>query len=176
MRCPAIASLILLSACSSISLPGVARLNALSPMETDPADIAVALALPEGLALQPGSAVFSIKSGTKDGTRKSNETYVLARTPGSDGSTVYQIAMADWDRVRAQQKLVRRWEEEDPRGHSGGFGVSLMPCTVGDGPADGAVLSISMRTNPDDAFFSLVKNAPWEDALDETGLDALEPC
>lgn len=176
MKPVALALFLCLCACSSVSLSGLARLYALSPMETDPSDIAVALTLPEGLALRPGTAVFGIRSGTKDGTKSSNESYILAPSPGPDGSTVYQIAERDWNKVRAQQKLVADWEAEDPRGHSGSISVSLEGCTVGDGPADDATLSIAMRTTPDGDFFTLVNEAPWGEAASKGGLESIKPC
>jgi hypothetical protein len=58
-------SLALLSACTSLVPSGVARLSGLSPLDADPAQFAVALVLPEGLSLAPGSARLSI-SATRD--------------------------------------------------------------------------------------------------------------
>lgn len=176
MKLLAFALLFGLGACSSVSIPGLARLATLSPLETDPTNIAVALSLPDGVVLRPGTAQINLGAST-DGRAKSTEaTYILAPSPGTDGSTVYRIAAADLDAFRAQQKLINGWKGADPDGTSGSFGVSLEGCATGGGPRRDATVSIAMRTSADDSFFPLVKNAPWKDVLGYAELDTLGPC
>ena len=56
----------MMAGCSALVPSGVARLSAISPLEADPDAIAVALVLPEGVDLVPGSARLAIEAVRED--------------------------------------------------------------------------------------------------------------
>lgn len=165
-----------LCACSSLSPIAMVRLAALSPLEANPADIAVALSLPDGITLPSGSAAIALSAKQTDLGETSDERYVLGAQPDASGSTVYAIAMEDFPRFRQQRALISGWEEANSNATQGSFSVSLTGCRTGDGPQPDGVVTVSMRTSPDGAFFPVIRNLPWSDVLSETDLSYLPAC
>ena len=169
-------ALALTAGCSSVVPSTIARLNAISPMEADPQDIAIALDLPDTVGITQGSAQMLMTATRRDTEQTSSETYILATMHGSDGSTIYAIAEADFGRIRAQQTLIQQWKEEAGRATSGSVGVNLKGCSIGDGPDEDDVMSIRIRTDTDGPFFPLVRDTPVKKVLEFTEIGALEPC
>ncbi len=175
MKYPLIA-LLFAAGCSNVVPSAVARLYALSPMEADPSDIAVALDLPDGIGVRPQSAKLTLTATRTDTDQTSAGTYIFSASPGSDGSTVYAVADSDFERLRAQQSLIRGWKEVADDATSGSLSVGLEGCAIGAGPTPDAVISINMRTAQDGAFFPLIRNAPITEVLDLADEDALKQC
>lgn len=164
-----------LAACSYVSAPGLARLSALSPLEADPADIAVAIDLPSGLGTVPSSTILTLQANRTDTGESFEETFVL-RTRRAGDLDVFAVAETDLDRLRAAQREARLWEDAAPQASQGSLSVSAEFCTTGRGPAPDARSSILIQTSPTGAFFPLVRNAPVREAADPEALRALPPC
>jgi hypothetical protein len=145
-------------------------------LEADPADIAVALVLPEGAAIVPGSAILTLSATRAVADRQTTQNYMLADAKGSDGSDIYAISQSDLDAFRTQQSMIAQWKAEEPDGTKGSLSVQLAGCKLGDGPSEDATLSINIRTERDGGFFPLVRDAPLAEALGLAGLDGLQPC
>ena len=163
-----------LGACANLVPTTVARLAALSPLNADPEGFEVALDLPDGAGVMPGSAVLTIeasRSGTGEGFE---ESYVLEGVPGDP--PVWRIARADLPALRAAQARALAWEMEDPIASSGALGVFLVPCREGDGPGQDAVLSILLRSEVGGPFRPLVRDARIADFAGEDDLAALPDC
>lgn len=169
-------ALLLLAGCGSVVPTTLARLSALSPLEADPADIAVSLQLPAGLGVKPGSAKISVQAERSDTNESFSEGFVLARSTGSDGSTVYQVAASDHARFKALQDKAQSWEAENSKATSGSLSVGLEGCTIGPGPSDDATLSVSIRTEADGTFLPLIRDAALDKVLDKTEAAQMGPC
>ncbi len=165
-----------LSGCTSVVPTGIARLSAVSPMEADPADIAVALSLPTGIGVTTNSANLNLMASRTDTDQSTAETYVLASMMGSDGSTIYAVAPADYARLRDQQALIRQWKGENSKATSGSLGVTLEPCTTGAGPTPDATVTIKIRTSSDGQFFPILRNAPVTDVLQQGNFRPIQSC
>ncbi|WP_121026443.1 hypothetical protein [Litoreibacter meonggei] len=152
------------------------RLAALSPLEVDPADIAVALSLPDGVTLPAGAAAIEMSAEQTELRKTSNERYVLGARPDTNGGTVYQLAKDDFQRFKQQQALISSWEEADSDATHGSFSVSLTGCRTEVGPQPDGVVTVSMRTASDGTFFPVIRNLPWSEVLSETNLSGLPTC
>lgn len=177
--------LLALSACGAVDLSTVARLSALSPVEADPAGFAAALALPDGLDLRPGGATLRLGATRADTGQETGSTYVLERTDldGADGVaapeganlSLYRVAPADLDRLRAQQATIRDWKADFP-GTTGSLTIALDGCREGSGPAEDAVGAVYLRTEPDAPFLTLVRPSPLARVFDRDDISTLPAC
>ena len=168
--------LLSLGACGDLSPMAIAQLLTLSPMETDPAQLAVALELPEGVSLPAGSAYIHISAEQTELGKTSDQKYVLIANPDGDSRSIYRIAPKDLPLVRQQQALISGWKDDDEDSTHGSFSVGLTGCKVGEGPQPDGVVNISMRTSPEGAFVPLVRDMPWSDVVKKTDLAELPQC
>lgn len=155
-----------LQGCGSVVLSTVAALNATSPLAADPAGFEIAVDMPDGGDIAPDGAslnLFMFHTGLGE---EFDETYILERRQAADGRILFRINPRDLDAIRAFQTKARDWETNDPIASSGGFGVSVVACSVGDGPADDATFSVSIRTQVDGGFMPLIRNARVLDAIE----------
>jgi hypothetical protein len=132
-------SLLLVSACSSLVPSTTAQLAQLSPLEADPAAIALAIQLPPGLVVPEGGAKMVIEATSKSTGESRRGDYVLASQPGDpaqfagdpgDSVTFYRLAKADIAPMRALQAQVADWKAADPDGTAGSFSMGLAGCAV----------------------------------------------
>ena len=149
---------LILSACTSIVPDTALRLNALSPIEADPAGFSVAVALPEGLDIEPKSAQLRFVVIRTDTGETRNRAFVLERLVADQA--IYRVAPNDLDAFRAFQALARQWKTENDDATSGSLGVTLSPCKVGAGPVHDARASVAVQTHPDGPFMPLIRNGP----------------
>lgn len=165
-----------LCACGSLSPMAVVQLMTLSPLETDPAHLAVALELPEGVKLPDGAAFIQLSAKqTKTGQTTDRRYPLLARSEGGN-RTIYQVAPRDLETLRQQQSLILGWGEADKDATQGSFSVGLNGCKTGDGPQPDGVVNIFIRTAPDRAFVPMIKEMPWSEVLEQTKLEDLQSC
>ena len=148
-----------LSGCGYVSSAGLDRLDSVSPLEAEPADIAVALALPPGLDVVPGSAQINFSADRSDTREKETAVFTLARND-TGNLNVFTIAPEDHDRLRELQGRIQKWEDEAPDRTSGSIGVTVDFCKKDPGPAPTAKVTVLTRTESDGKFFSLIENAP----------------
>jgi hypothetical protein len=150
--------ILILSACTRI-VPGTAlQLNALSPLEADPAGFAVAMALPVGLGIELQSARLMFMVARTDTGETRGGAFVLERV--SADQTIYQIAPRDLNALRALQDVARQWKTEGDDVTSGSLSVTMSPCRVGAGPADDARASVDIRIDADGPFLPLIRKGP----------------
>lgn len=154
-----------LQGCGSVVLSTVAALNGQSPLTADPEGYEIAVDMPEGGDIAPDGAAINLFMSHAVLGESVDETYILQRRQTADGRILFRINPRDLDAIRALQTKAIDWETNDPVASSGGFGVSVVACSVGDGPADDATFSVSIRTQVDGRFMPLIRNARITDAI-----------
>jgi hypothetical protein len=165
-----------LAGCSSLVAAGVARLAGLSPLTADPQGFVVAIDLPPGIAIPPGSAQILFQAARTDTGEASSHSYLLEESRTETGAVSYRIATPDLDRFRTQQTLIAGWEDAAPDQTTGSFSVSLAPCTTGAGPASDATVSVTLKLAEDQAFFPILRDAPL-DQITQAGVGVeIAPC
>jgi hypothetical protein len=160
MRISVISALCALAACGAVD-PWAGR----SPLETDPAGLRAAVALPEGVDVPAGGARLTIEASRRDLGETLGGEFALVRM--SDGTRdVFRVADADVDEARALQARIRSWETTAPDETTGSITVSLAACRVGDGPAEDAVMTVWISPGPGLPLIPLARDMPIGDALD----------
>lgn len=160
MRYMTILLLVTLAACGSVVPRTAAQLQGFSPLTVDPASLAAAIRMSDGLAIRPGGATLTFGAERKDTGETRMETYVLERTRDAEGREVFALSAADVDAFKAQQARIAAWKAQAPEATLGTFSVQAAPCPVGDGPATGATVSVDIRTDAEGGFVPLVVDAP----------------
>lgn len=169
-------TVIILSGCTGIVPSTAARLNALDPLTADPADMAVALELPNGLGVLPDSVKLLL--GAENATRgKTSGEWVLSETTDAEGRLKYAIAAQDQSELRAIQAQVRGWEAADPDGTEGYLSVAIGGCrTVPAEKLQNARGSVFIALSPDAPMMPLFRNAPITKVLSDQDLADMPPC
>lgn len=165
---------LILSACSNVVPSTAMRLNALSPLEADPAQFAVAITLPEGLDIEPKSARLRFNVRRSDTGETRNGNFVLQRVVA--GPAIYQVAPDDLDALRAVQAVARQWKGENPGATRGSMSVTLSPCKAGEGPADNARASIAIKVTADGPYLPLIRNGPISAVSDPEQIRKMGAC
>ena len=171
---------LLLSACASVVPGTAARLAAVDPLTADPAVIEVAVILPPGLSVTPGSARLEL--GATRGDESLTGSFVLQDSPATAGVTapqgatarVYSLTDAEADRMRALQAQIAEWKEEGPA--RGSLGLGIGGCATGTGPAPDAKGSVFIRLDEGGSFLPLVTDGRLADLLGAEVMAAIEPC
>ena len=182
-------SLATLPACVALVPATVAQLEALDPLTVDPAQIDLALILPQGVDTQRGSArlVLEAQNLSPDGNEQAREVIVLQERPATvvgfgvpqgAQAKVFRIAETDWRRMRAFQARVAEWKAAAGPGRSGSgsFNVSVSGCRLGDGPTSEAVASILIRAGEGRDFQPLIREASLRKVFGPVAFAALLPC
>jgi hypothetical protein len=178
----AVAALLALVACSSVSPGGFLAASRLDPVITDPAALTTAIGISDRLRLKTGDAVLRF-SFTLDGAAAPDvdESFILQVTPAAgadpaplEGEAIYtaRIATADHDRLRAAQARVGAAKAAGVTG-SGSIAVDIRgACHVGGVP-DALPVRTFLRTDPADPFVLLTRQADILRLLDPTTAAAL---
>ncbi|WP_299744823.1 hypothetical protein [uncultured Tateyamaria sp.] len=161
---------ICLGACTSIVPSTLLQLQGLDPLSADPADIALRVDLPDGVALLPGSGTLNLRAARGDGAETSGSF------PVEMAGDVLQVAPAAHADLRALQAEITAWKAADPDGTTGSLSVDFEPCRIGVALPEAGKLSIYIRLAADGPFLPLVKDAPIDDALESVAQDPLKPC
>jgi hypothetical protein len=181
----ALLSLLLVSACSSLVPSTTAQLAQLSPLEADPAAIALAIQLPPGLVVPEGGAKMVVEATRKATGETRRGDYVLASEPGDpaqfaadpgDSVTFYRLAPDDIAPMRDLQTIVADWKTADPDGTAGSFSMGLAGCAVGQGPEPDAKGSVYIRTVANGAYLPLIQNASIKALIGPDLFAAIGPC
>ena len=155
-----------LPGCGSVVLPTVAALNAVSPLTADPAGFEVAAALPAGADVPVGGAIFTISMSREDTGEAIKQDFTLQRRQSADGRILFRVHPDDLDALRSLQTKARSWEDENPVGASGSFGISVSACQTSDMLDLDSTFSVSIRTLQDGPFLPLLRNVRIADALE----------
>lgn len=153
--------LTLLSACSGLSPVALAKLSQLDPITVDPAQIAVRLDLPDGLAVPPGGATLVLRSARSDTGQSTEARLNLAETGG-----IWALTPQDAVRLRDVQSRIRQWEAEAPEAHSGSFSIGVAGCASGDGPDPAAPIRADLSLDGGASFLPILRGVTVQDALD----------
>jgi hypothetical protein len=177
---------LMLMGCASLVPSTVARLSAISPLEADPAVLAVALVLPAGLQAAPGSAKLIITATRDDTGTRLAHAFILQATPAQiggitvpPGSTaqLFRVAGADIAILRAMQTEMAQWKAEAPAGATAGtIEIGLGGCVVGAGPAADATASAYIRTSEGGPFLPLIVDGSLRQLLGDDVFAAIGPC
>ncbi|MEM8694173.1 MAG: hypothetical protein AAGG57_20190 [Pseudomonadota bacterium] len=186
-----IASSLILSACASVNPAGLIAASRLDPVNTAPAEIAVALGVPETVRLRDGDAVFRIVFESEDPDARSlvDETVPLlvreiddsGPLPSAAGEIVYTARFAPEDAVRIAeaQAKIRAFRAQGIEGQ-GTLGVMVDGGCVAGPALDALPVSTWLQTNPEAGFVSLTRRQDVFKALDERNAKALRaqlaPC
>lgn len=162
-----------LAACSAVVPSGAARLAALSPLDADPAAVSVALVLPEGIEVMPGSAKLSLGATRTDTGEAATGEFVLEAAAGDPSAfgadaaalRTFRLSEPDVARMRAVQDRLRGWEAAGVKTR-GTLSVALGGCTLGAGPAPDARASVFLRTGAGGSYFPLLDGARIADLGD----------
>ncbi len=178
---------LLLSGCTTLTVPGLFAAASLSPLTSDPAEIGAAVSVPAGVGLRLGDArLFLGFEPTTAGTEALAEYFDLAVMPlrqidGADPMDAVftaEIAPADHERFRASQASIRRLRANGDDG-VGTLSISIIAgCFIGEAPAELPVATW-LRTARDGDYVRLTRRRdllalPGEPA--EALRDALVPC
>ncbi len=163
-----------LSGCTNIVPSTVMRLAAISPIEANPADVAVAITLPEGLEIVADSArlVFTMQKSDVGEVREG--VFVLERVPAQ--RAIFRVAPDDLGAMRDLQATARQWKSEDDDTFKGSLSVTLAPCRIGDGPADDARASLAIRLSEDGVYLPLIRDGPVSAVVEAEQLLEMGPC
>jgi hypothetical protein len=182
----ALFALLCLSACSYTDPATVGQVAALSPLQADPAVLAVALQLPKELVVPKDGATLAVDVTRADTGATRALTFALqaqsgavAGVPETAGEilTVYRLTPTDVARLRDLQAEVAGWKAESPPADtSGHLGLGLAACTRAgrlDPRARGAAW---VRLQADGPFLPLIPDSALRDVLGAALFDAIAPC
>lgn len=161
-----------LVACASVNPLTVARLATLSPLDVDPAEIQVALRLPDGAGVAPGSAQLTLSAVTEDTPRRVSGDFTLTQS-GQD-ITTFAIAPSDHARMRALQAEIRAMKAAGDT--TGSLSVTLAPCRIGEGPGPDATVDALVRLGRDGPLLPVLKRATLSEIAAAGVPTALPPC
>lgn len=179
------------SACGSVSPAGLLAASRLDPLTTPPAEVALAVGVPQVIRLADGDAELRMSLHSGDGAaailREEVATLVLAPSgdtgprPNSPSETVYvaRIAAEDAPRIAALQQDIRDLRAMGNTG-TGALTISVVGgCLVGAPPPSMAV-STWIQTDPDAGFVPLTRRQDVTRAIGarDAGLllSQLRPC
>ena len=180
-----------LSACASVNPAGLIAASRLDPLNTPPAEIAVAVGVPGTVRLADGDAELRIAfTGGSAGSAVLVDEMAPLRLrpvtagqpqPNSDGEIVYSARLAAEDAVRiaAAQAEIRALRARGIDGR-GVLSVAVTGGCLLESPLRGLPVSTWLQTDPEDGFVSLTRRQDVFRALDESDAAALRahliPC
>jgi hypothetical protein len=182
---PALLSLALLSACSTLVPSTVARLSAIDPTRIDPGALQVAVVMPAGLRPQPGTAMLIVEGTRSDTGETARLEAVLAEQPVTlagvalepgDAAYLFQLAADDLAPMRALQSKIVAWDTEAPDETTGSIAVGLGACTTGAGPAEGAEGAIFIRASEAGPMLPLIARTPIVALIGADAMASIGPC
>jgi hypothetical protein len=184
-----IAALFSLVSCASVNPIGLARLAAMDPLATDPAQLAVAARLPEALKLRTGDLVMTVKTDGATGADAIDETFLLdvkEAKAGEAGVIVPQaderlqtarVAEPDIARLRATQAKARTIKAAGGKKGSGAISINVRGgCKTGELPAGPLNLNIFMESGKGGGWFPVVSNLELRKALGAEVIAKIEAC
>jgi hypothetical protein len=183
------AALFSLASCASVNPIGLAKLAAMDPLATDPAQMAVAARLPEALKLRTGDLVMTVKTDGAKGVDVIDETFLLDINDASAGEAgvivpeagerlqTARVAPSDIERLRATQAKARVIKTAGGEKGQGAISINARgACRTGDLTAGPLNLNIFMATEKGGGWFPVVSNLDVRKALGADLVAKIEPC
>ena len=172
-----IAAALALSGCTNLVPSTLMRLNALDPFTADPNDMAVALELPAGLALQPGSTEMMFKAVHSPSGETHQRDYTLQEQRTPDGLVIYTLSPEDIADLEAMKVSLLPWKDTSDGKSMLSMGVHSDACRVpGITIADDPRLSILLRLEQDGPLRPLLRDGPILEYFDVGELAELPQC
>lgn len=168
--------ILLLAGCGSVVPRTAMMLNAMNPLTTDPAALAVSVDLPPGLGIIDDSVTFSVDASNPDRGIRTGQ-WVLFEDRDLENRPQYRFSDEDAADLRGLQSELAVWEAEDPDGTRGSFSVRVGICR--DVPVDALVNargSLYISMDPKRPPMPLVRNGPINRLVNTDTLEALPPC
>jgi hypothetical protein len=175
--------------CASVNPIGLAKLAAMDPLATDPAQLAVAARLPEALKLRTGDLVMTVKTEGTTGTDAIDETFLLdvkEAKAGEAGVIVPQagerlqtarVAAPDIERLRAAQTKARAIKAAGGKKGRGSISINVRGgCRTAELPAGPLNMNIFMETRKDGGWFPVVSNLELRKALGADVIEKIAAC
>lgn len=182
-------SLNVLAACAALNVGAFEKLSDVDPVTSDPAELRVALLVPEALSLRRGDATLGI-SWKADGAPLDARRFALQIQSGNagppaltermrSGQTLYVLTLtpADAERLRDMQERIAATKGNEAKGR-GSLSVGFSGgCWTGAFPV-GQKVSVDawIRTRADESYFQLVSGLDLMDTLHKAGVRALPAC
>jgi hypothetical protein len=180
------AALFSLVSCASVNPIGLAKLAAMDPLATDPAQLAVAARLPEALKLRTGDLVMTVKTDGATGADAIDETFLLDVKEAKAGVIVPQagerlqtarVAPSDIERLRTTQAKARTIKSAGGKKGIGAISINARgACKTAELPAGPLNLNIFMETEKDGGWFPVVSNLELRKALGAEVIAKIEVC
>lgn len=179
--CPAVFLLVAaMAGCGHVSPVAMARLAMLDPVTVDPGQLTVALVVPPGFALVPGTARLDL-TATR-GNQRLAQTVTLAERPADPTVPVptgshaiaYRLSGADAKRMRDWQAQVAGWKAQGPA--TGTLGIGVDGCLTGAGLAPTAQGAVYVQLAQGEGFLPLLPPAPLTAILGASVMAAVQPC
>ncbi|KQU98228.1 hypothetical protein ASD02_02420 [Ensifer sp. Root1252] len=182
-------SLNVLAACAALNVGSFEKLSGVDPLTSDPAELRVALLVPEALSLRRGDATLGI-SWKADGAPLDTHRFALQIQSGNvgapgltegmrEGQTLYVLTLtpADAERLRDMQEKIAATKGTEAKGR-GSLTVGFSGgCWSGAFPADQKVtVDAWIRTRSDENYFQLLSGLDLMDMLRQSGVKALPAC
>ena len=167
---------LLLAGCGSVVPRTAMMLNAMNPLATDPAALAVSVDLPPSLGIIEDSVTFGVEASNPDRGIRTGQ-WVLFEDRDLENRPQYRFSDQDAKDLRDLQSELAVWEADDPDGTQGSFSVNVGICR--DAPAEtlaDARGSLFISMDPNRPPMPLVRNGPINRLVDTDTLEALPPC
>lgn len=161
-----------LAGCSYFDPASVAGFDDTSPLTLDPAGLSVAVTLPDGVQLAPGSVTMTLSAKSASG--RSTEESVTLDQLSQGNRQRWRVPPDRVDAWRATQARILAWDAEDDI--DGNFSLAVTPCFLGRAPEPNERFSTYLRSRADGPDQVMIRSAPFSllyEALDETGTPEL---
>lgn len=163
---------LMVQGCGNVVLPTIATLNAVSPLEADPAGFEIAADMPEGTDVQTGGVLMMFDMARSDTGETVSKTYILQRRISTDGRVLFRVHPDDLASVRAFQTMAAEWKSTASQEASGSIRMSVTACQTGVEISPDATFSVSIRTVEDGPFLPLLRDVSIAEALNKLDISA----
>ncbi len=177
MRTLACAAVLAAAGCTSVVPSTLMRLNALDPFTADPNDMAVAVNLPSGLQMQPGTTEMVFKAVHSPSGETIERTYLLEEFRTEDGTVIYTLSDADVANLNEMKTALLPWKETSDGNSSLSMFVSTDACQVPDiAIGEDPRVNIALRLEKDGPLRPFVRDAPLLEFFEVEALAELPQC
>lgn len=163
---------LLLASCTALVPATALQLAQTDPLTADPAAIELAVTLPPGLAVIPGTAKLTLSAAR--GAQTVAGDFLLQQRSIDQTTRTFALAPADVPRMRALQAEIAQWKAQGPA--KGALGLGIGGCTLGAGPAPDARGAASIRLASGGPLLPLIREASLTDLIGAKAMAGIGPC
>jgi len=175
--------LLLVAACSTISIGAVAALRGVDPLTADPAQFQLVSSSPQTVQLDPAGQKLTLSATRGETGQRIEEQFILDRLAIGSSSLrgikpaegenlyLYQMAQQDLDRYMRMQTELQSWKTGSVRDKNNlSLGVQASGCIVAGTSKEDRLATFWLSVDQGDSFMPLVKNVDLVDIAREAGL------